>query len=357
MSKSANRKRKILHVDIDAFFASVEQKDHPQWQGKPVIVGGTGRRGVVATASYEARVFGVHSAMPGFKAKELCPHGIFVSGNKARYKEVSNQVFSVLNSITDQIQPVSIDEAYLDITELFHSMDYVGHHIKNQVRQKTGLTLSVGGSYNLFLAKLASEWKKPDGLFFIEEDQVPNILCPLPVKKVHGIGKKSVSRLNRIGIFTIGDLLQYRKEDLRQFLGAWGEDVYDRIRGIDERPIVRKSERKSIGKETTLKEDTIDLEFMKKVLQNFAIDIAKEMEKKSVEAKTVTVKFKTKAFQGHTRSKTLSIPVYKEKELFEEAVFILNEIEFNEPIRLIGLSVSNLSSLSTRQITLFESFE
>lgn len=347
--------RKILHVDMDAFFAAVEQLDHPEWQGKPVIVGGVSRRGVVSTASYEARVYGVHSAMPGFQAKKLCPHGIFVRGNMQRYKEISDQVFKILGDVTDIIQPVSIDEAYLDVTGIFHSPEYIGKYIKKRVKEETGLTISVGISYNKFLAKLASEWNKPDGFYVITKDMVPDILKPLAISKVHGLGKKSVERLNRIGIFTIGDLLQYRKEDLKLFLGSWGEEIYERIRGIDDRPVNLDRERKSIGKETTLKEDTDDKEVMKACLLDFSESVAKVMKRKSVEAKTVTVKFKTKDFEGHTRSRTLSMPVSRAEDIYEEAVHVLEQIDFPKKIRLIGLSMSNLVPLEERQITLFES--
>ncbi len=353
---SQNINRKILHVDMDAFFAAVEQLDHPEWRGKPVIVGGTSRRGVVSTASYEARVYGVHSAMPGFQAKKLCPQGIFVRGNMARYKEISEQVFEILRDVTDIIQPVSIDEAYLDVTGIFHSPEYIGKYIKRRVKEETGLTISVGISYNKFLAKLASEWNKPDGFFEITNDMVPEVLAPLPVSKVHGLGKKSVERLNRIGIFTIGDLLQYRKEDLRLFLGSWGEEIYERIRGIDERPVRLDGERKSIGKETTLKEDTDDKALMKECLLDFSKSVAKVMKRKGVEAKTLTVKFKTKDFEGHTRSRTLSMPVSRAEDIYDEAVYVLEQISFPKKIRLIGLSLSNLVPLTEHQITLFESF-
>jgi len=354
MNEIKTQDRKILHVDMDAFFAAVEQLDHPEWRGKPVIVGGTSRRGVVSTASYEARKYGVHSAMPGFQAKKLCPNGIFVRGNMARYKEMSEHVFKILNDVTDVIQPVSIDEAYLDVTGIFHSPEYIGKYIKRRVKEETGLVISVGVSYNKFLAKLASEWNKPDGFFTINRDMVPDILVPLPVGKVHGLGKKSVERLNRIGIFTIGDLLQYRKEDLKLFLGSWGEEIYDRIRGIDDRPVRVEGERKSIGKETTLKEDTDDKELMKTYLRDFAESVAKVMKRKNVEAKTITVKFKTKDFEGHTRSKTLSIPVSRADDIYTEAIHVLEHIDFPKKIRLIGLSMSGLVPMEERQTTLFD---
>ncbi len=349
-------KRKILHVDMDAFFAAVEQLDHPEWRGKPVIVGGTGERGVVSTASYEARQYGVHSAMPGFQAKKLCPQGIFVRGNMSRYKEISDQVFEILSDVTDIIQPVSIDEAYLDVTGLFQSPDYIAKYIKKRVKAETGLTISVGISYNKFLAKLASEWNKPDGLYEISEKMLPDLLKPLKLSKVHGLGKKSVARLNRIGIFTIGDMLNYSKEDLKLFLGSWGAEIYDRIRGIDNRPVQVESERKSIGKETTLKEDTKDKDLIRVYLREFSESVAAVMKRKGVEAKTITVKFKTKDFEGHTRSRTLSMPVSRAGEIYEEAARILAQIGLDKEIRLIGLSMSGLVPLDERQTTLFDMF-
>ncbi|MCD6436216.1 MAG: DNA polymerase IV, partial [Clostridiales bacterium] len=196
--------RKIIHVDMDAFFASVEQLDFPELRGKPVIVGGTSSRGVVATCSYEAREFGVHSAMPNFQAKKLCPKGIYVHGRHQRYEEISREIFSLLTEITDEIIKVSIDEAYLDVTNLYLSPEYIAKYIKKKIKKETGLNISVGISYNMFLAKIASDWDKPDGLFIIRKEDMPDILKPLSIIKIHGLGKKSAGKLNNIGIYTIG---------------------------------------------------------------------------------------------------------------------------------------------------------
>jgi len=224
-------KRKILHVDMDAFFAAVEQLDHPELRGKAVIVGSSSERGVVATCSYEARVFGIHSAMSGPVAKRLCPHAIFVRGNHARYSQVSKEVFTIIEGLANTIEKVSIDEAYIDITDLYQSPLYVAKAIKQAVYEATGLTISVGISYNKFLAKLASDWNKPDGLFEIKEEDLVALLDDLPIIKVHGLGKKSVARLNRIGIFTIKDLenillkvcqLGLANNGLRKFTIAFG---------------------------------------------------------------------------------------------------------------------------------------
>ena len=199
-------KRKIIHVDMDAFFASIEQQDNPEYRGKPVIVGGLSGRGVVSTCSYEARKYGIHSAMPMYMAKKLCPQGIFLPVRRKRYEEVSEQIFKILYDITPFVEPVSIDEAYLDVTHVDKNPEDIALEIKKKIKGETGLTVSVGISYNKFLAKLASDWNKPDGLMVITKDMVPEILKPLPVTKVHGIGEKSAEKLKSIGIETVEDL-------------------------------------------------------------------------------------------------------------------------------------------------------
>lgn len=347
--------RKILHVDMDAFFASVEQLDNPALRGKPVIVGGSSDRGVVSTCSYEARKYGVHSAQPTYMAKKLCPDGIFVRGNMSRYSEVSKQVFDILYSICDKVQVVSIDEAYLDVTDLFYSPRYIAEYIKSRVKEEIGLTLSVGISYNKFLAKLASDWNKPDGIKEISIEMVPDILKPLAIRKVHGLGKKSVERLNKIGIFTIGDILNYDREFFNDFMGKFGLEIYDRVRGIDNRPVeVSSGSRKSIGTETTLKEDIDDIETLKSYLSKFSKKIETMLEKKHVAAKTVTIKLKTYDFHQHTRSKTINHYIHKHTDIETIAFDLLDEYKLETKVRLIGLTVSNLEDRGQEQLTLFE---
>lgn len=300
-------KRKILHVDMDAFFASVEQVDHPELKGKPVIVGGNSERGVVATCSYEARVYGIHSAMSSQLAKKLCPHAIFVRGRHSRYSQVSKQVFSILESMSNVIEKVSIDEAYIDVTDLYQSSHYIALSIKKSVYEATGLTVSVGISYNKFLAKLASDWNKPDGIFEIKEEDVDILLDDLPVIKVHGLGKKSVERLNRIGIFTIRDLKKYSVESLSGILGdQWAKEIYNRIRGIDDRPIGVVSDRKSIGKETTFHEDSDDRAYLLGILEDYLIENVAHLKKKQLLAKTVVIKVKYEDFEVITRSHSMN---------------------------------------------------
>jgi DNA polymerase-4 len=347
--------RKILHVDMDAFFASVEQLDNPELRGKPVIVGGSSDRGVVATCSYEARKFGIHSAQPTFMAKKLCPDAIFVSGHMSRYSEVSKLVFEILYSICDKVQVVSIDEAYLDVTDLFYSPMYIAKHIRKRVKTEIGLTLSVGISYNKFLAKLASDWNKPDGIMEITEAMVPEILKPLPIRKVHGLGKKSVEKLNKIGIFTISDILKYDKSFFEDYLGKFGTEIYDRVNGIDDRTVnVESGGRKSVGTETTLSEDSDDIDKLKEYLSRFAEKIEEILENKHSSAKTVTIKLKTHDFEQHTRSKTLNYYVHKKDDIETTAHDLLDDYHLATKIRLIGLTVSNFENRELEQLSFFE---
>lgn len=282
--------KRILHVDMDAFFASVEILDNPKLKGKPIIVGGEGGRGVVTTCSYEARKYGVKSAMPGFKAKALCPDGIFVPIRHYRYREISNNVFKLLYDITEKIEQVSIDEAYLDISDLEESAMDVAMRIKDLIKNKIGLTLSVGISYNKFLAKIASDWEKPDGLMEIKKENVKTLLGPLEISKVYGLGKKSVKKLNNIGIYTINDMYELPRDIYSEYFGKFGNEIYDRIRGIDNREVINKRERKSIGKEITLKEDTKNVEELSHYLMDFSTYIEDYLKKHGLKAKTITLK-------------------------------------------------------------------
>lgn len=342
----------IVHVDLDAFFASVEQLDNPSLRGKPVIVGGLGKRSVVATCSYEARRFGVRSAMPVFKAQKLCPQGIFVSGRYRRYIEMSGKVFAVLKRYSDQIEPLSIDEAFLNFSHYDNPREAV-LRMKQEIQAETGLTVSAGISYNKFLAKLASEWNKPDGLFEIGQEDVPEILKPLKVSQVYGLGSQSAARLNRIGIFTIEDLLKYSREFLTAYIGSYGSEIYDMIRGEDFREIRTHQPIKSIGKETTLPEDSLDKEYLSDVIMPFCQEIEARLNRREYQAFTVTLKYKTAAFQNHTRSQTLHLAVSSASEIYEIADGLLNGIDLTEPIRLIGVSVSNFQHKSERQLDFF----
>lgn len=344
----------ILHVDMDAFFASVEQRDNPKLKGKPVIVGGVSERGVVSTCSYEARKYGVKSAMPIFMAQKLCPQGIYLRGRYWRYKEVSAQIFNIFREITPLVEPLSIDEAYLDITNSrFEDYKEAALYIKKRVYKEVGLTLSIGISYNKFLAKLASDWNKPNGIMLITEDMIPKILKPLSISKIYGLGQKSVRRLNNMGMYKIEDLYAHPKEFFIEYFGKYGIDIYNRIRGIDNRAVTPNRDRKSYGKETTLKSDTDDKEELKRYIEDFSLQISNYLQQKNIFIKTVTVKYKTSSFINHTRSKTLLYYINKAEDIYSVATEIFEEEVFSETIRLIGLTVSSIKEEKVEQLTLF----
>lgn len=341
----------IIHVDMDAFFASVEVLDNPSLKGKPVIVGGTSNRGVVATCSYEARRFGVRSAMPIFMAKELCPNAVFVKPRFWRYKEISNNIFNIFRDITPYVEPLSIDEAYLDVSYTNKNPIDIANYIKNKVKKDIGLTLSVGISYNKFLAKLASDWNKPNGLKIITKEMVPKILFPLPINKIYGLGSKSVKRLNNIGIFTVEELYKLPENIFIEYFGKFGHDIYDRIRGIDNRKVITSRERKSIGKETTLRVDTDEIGELKEYIKEFSSDISSILKNKNVSGKTITLKIKTSSFINHTKSRTLNSYIREENDLYNEAIDILENLQLEETIRLIGLSISSLKEDTIEQMS------
>ena len=343
--------RIILHVDMDAFFASVEQLDNPQLRGKPVIVGGVSERGVVSTCSYEARKFGVKSAMPVFMAQRLCPKGHFVRVRYHRYKEISNKIFAIFREVTQLVEPLSIDEAYLDVTNSrFLSGMEAAIYIKSRVLKEIGLTLSIGISYNKFLAKLASDWNKPNGIKVIDKDMIPKILLPL---SIHGLGKKSVQRLNNMGIYIIKDLYPLNKEFFLEYLGKSGLDIYERIRGIDKRIVEVNRDRKSYGRETTLKFDTDEIEELEPYIQEFCKELAATLVRQNIYIKTITVKYKTIVFENHTRSRTLNTYTNNYQIIYKTAMDILHEEKLENRIRLIGVTLSSIREEDVQQLTLF----
>lgn len=346
--------RIILHVDMDAFFASVEQLDNKNLRGKPVIVGGTSSRGVVATCSYEARKYGVNSAMPIFMAQKLCPHGIYLPARFLRYKEISNKIFDILRDVTNVIEPVSIDEAYLDITNSsFKNGLEAAKYIKNRVLKEIGLTISVGISYNKFLAKLASDWNKPNGIMLIDKDMIPDILFPLKISKIHGIGKKSVEKLNNIGIFYVKDLYEMPLNLYTEYFGKYGIEIYDRIRGIDNREVKENKERKSYGKERTLSSDTQSKEELLHYIENFSREISENLKRKNIKGRTITLKYKTYNFINHTRSRTLPYYTNSYSDIYNTCKEILEEENINVSIRLIGVTVSSIKENKIEQLSLF----
>lgn len=343
----------ILHVDMDAFFAAVEQRDNPELRGKPVIVGGVSERGVVSTCSYEARKFGVHSAMPMFMARERCPNGIYISGRYGRYTKVSQEIFKILNEVTPLVEQVSIDEGFLDLSQgKFSNGMEAARYIKNRVYKEVELTLSIGISYNKFLAKLASDWNKPNGIKEIGREMIPDILFPMPISKIHGLGKVSVIKLNNMGIYYIKDLYKMPKGFYLEYLGKNGLEIYDRIRGIDNRKVEVIHERKSVGKERTLKADTKNKEELLEYIKQFSFEIEEVLSRKNVSGKTITLKYKTKHFENHTRSKTLNNYIGTSSEIFKAAEELLENEELNDEIRLIGISISSFKETEVQQLTL-----
>ncbi|OPL08975.1 MAG: hypothetical protein AVO33_08680 [delta proteobacterium ML8_F1] len=342
--------RKIIHVDVDAFYAAVEERDNPSLKGNPVIVGGSSDRGVVTTCNYEARKFGIHSAMPLFQARRLCPDGIYLEGRRERYVEVSSEIFKVLGTFTDQIEKVSIDEAYLDITGLYQSPRVVAKAVKRAVKKETGLTVSVGISYNKFLAKLGSDWNKPDGLKEIRESDIPGILKPLDIRKIHGLGEKSTGRLYSIGIHTVEDLLAYDLPTLESFLGSGGKEIYERIRGIDRREVISSHERKSLGSEATLAENVRARDLILRIATGHLKETSRELGEKGLTAKTLTLKIKYDDFTQTTRSKSIPEAADEFRIFLPLLEDLVRQVPLEKSVRLIGVSFSGLLTNRHRQL-------
>lgn len=341
--------RQILHVDMDAFFASVEELDNPELKKYPLAVGGSSGHGVVTTANYKARKYGVHSAMPVFMAKKLCPHLVLVPVRKNRYSQISQKIFTILQEYSPLVERVSIDEAYLDLS---HSSDFRGQalSIKRRVKEETGLTISCGLSYNKFLAKLASDMDKPDGFTIIEPSQSQAILRDLPIGKIHGIGTKSEEKLRSIGIEVGGDLMDLERPFLEELLGKAGGEIYLRIRGIDKRPVDPRRVRKSIGTEETFDRHTRDRKILEEKLKKYSQELAHSMDKKGFYGHTLTLKIKTENFETFTRSKTLEAPFRREEDIFFTAKSLLDEMDLKEKLRLMGLTLSSLVGEGEEQL-------
>ncbi len=346
--------RLILHVDMDAFFAAVEQCDHPELRGKAVIVGGS-ERGVVSACSYEARKFGVHSAMPMAQARRLCPLAVFVPVRMSRYAEVSRRVMSVLERFSPLVEQASVDEAYLDgggLERLFGSPLQLGLAVKQAVLQETGLTCSVGMAPVKFLAKIASDQNKPDGLFILTTDQVREFLDALPVSKIPGVGRQGTEKLALVGVRRVGDIMGYPEHFWRDRFGKWGELLYARAQGIDPRPVIRETKAKSEGAENTFAEDSNDRAEMKRWLMDQAERVGRRLRREGNMGRTVTLKIKFNDFTLRTRGTTLREPTASTRVIFETAAHLLDQEPLPRSVRLIGLSVSNFSQ-ARRQLPLF----
>jgi len=345
---------------MDAFFASVEQLDNPELKGKPVAVGGSGERSVVAAASYEARKFGVRSAMPSVIAKRLCPDLIFVKHNFKRYNEVSAMVFDIFKEYTDIIEPLSIDEAFLDVTvdkKKIGSATVIAKYIRNEIKNRTGLTASAGISINKFLAKIASDINKPDGLFIIKPEEAEKFIEELPVEKFYGIGNVTAQKMHKLGIHNGSDLKEWDRVSLVRNFGKAGVFFFDIVRGIDDRPVEPDQERKSVGTELTYENDlTTRFEIIAE-LYKVEKELMERLEHSGTTGRTITLKIKFSDFRQITRSKTLLNYIRDFDTLHREVSNIRKSINLEGTrIRLLGVGISNLESddQEERQLHLFE---
>ena len=355
---------KIIHVDMDQFFAAVEQRDHPELRGKPIAVGHDAERGVVSTASYEARRFGVHSAQSIQVARRLCPQLIIVEPHFQKYKEVSAQLHEIFHDYTDLIEPISLDEAFLDVSENKKGIELgvdIAREIKQRIRETTGLTASAGVSYCKFLSKVASDWRKPDGLTVIHPDRALDFIAQLKIEKIWGVGLKTAEKMHRMGIFTGLDLRNMSLSRLTQEFGKMGQVFYDFSRGIDNRPVISEWERKSVSCEQTFESDINENAAVTIHLYHTVIELVRRIEKNDFEGRTLTLKVKFarereqtrqyakfQDFQQITRSITVDHVLRTKDEILPLAKQLMQQVEFHShPIRLLGLGVSNPGSPSS----------
>lgn len=339
--------RKIIHIDMDAFYASVEQLDNPDLRGKPIAVGGSEERGVVAAASYEARKFGVRSAMSSIIAKRNCPHLIFVRPRFERYKDISSQIRKIFYEYTDLVEPLSLDEAYLDVTENkkgHPSATLIAREIRQKIKEKTGLNASAGISINKFIAKVASDINKPNGQKTINPEEVQEFLEKLEIKKFYGVGKVTAEKMYQLGIFKGADLKNKTEEFLTEHFGKSGSHYYYVVRGIHHSEVKPNRIRKSLGAERTFDENISSEIFMLERLENIAEEIERRLHKGGVAGKTVTLKIKYSDFSLHTRSKTLPYFVSRKDIILETAKELLYQEKMKESVRLLGISLSNLNT-------------
>ena len=340
--------RYIMHVDMDAFFASVEQRDHEEYRGKPVIVGGQSARGVVATASYEARRFGVHSAMPMAIARRRCPQGIFIPGRHAHYQSVSRQVFAVFARYSPLVEPLSIDEAFLDITgmeQLMKSPREYAERLKAEIFEQTGLVASVGIAPNKFLAKLASDLEKPDGLVVIAKAEVQQVLQPLPVSRLWGVGRKTEEKLRALGMQTIGDVAERTEDELRAVFGVrLAAQLTALSHGWDDRPVEPAREAQSIGNEVTFEQDLMTEAAARAELLALAGHVGWRLRQEGLRARTIQIKVRLADFTTYTRSRTLPEPVCYDEDIYAAACALFAGLHCNAHIRLLGVTGSGFDA-------------
>ncbi|MFB4158484.1 DNA polymerase IV [Geomicrobium sp. JSM 1781026] len=353
--------RKIIHIDMDAFFSSVEERDDPRLKGKPVIIAKhphqTGGKGIVSTANYEARKFGVHSAMSAFEAYERCPHGVFVSGNYEAYREASAQIRNIMLRYTDLVEPMSIDEAYLDVTnnkKNIPSATVVARMIQRDIWKETKLTSSAGVSYNKFIAKIASDQQKPAGLTVIIPDEAEGFLRQLHVEEFPGVGPKTAQRMHELGIYTGDDLYQLEQMELIRLFGKAGMSYYKKIRGIDNKPIRIERERKSVGKEHTYFKNLYSETEVLTQLQRLADEVMNALVRHGKKGKTVVLKVRYHSFETITRRVSGNRHVQASDDIYEYAEELWAELgDAEKGIRLLGITVSNLEEAEHVQIPLF----
>lgn len=354
MESPQKQHRKIIHIDMDAFYASVEQRDNLEYRGKALVVGGSpeGRGGVVATASYEARKFGVRSAMPAKQARQLCPHAIFIRPRFQAYREASQKIREIFSRYTDLIEPLSLDEAYLDVTtdkQNIGSAIEIAKLIKQAIKDELQLTASAGVSINKFVAKIASDINKPDGLTFIGPSAIENFMEKLQVEKFHGVGKVTADKMRKMGLFTGYDLKQLSENDLVKHFGKAGHFYYKIVRGIDDREVKPDRETKSVGAEDTFPYDLVELADMKAELDKIAITVHNRLEKNNLKGRTITLKIKYSDFKQITRNRSLSEPVSDVEIISRIAKELLAATDIdNAKIRLLGITLSNFNNTDVK---------
>lgn len=340
--------RKIIHIDMDAFYASVEQRDNPKLKGTPVIVGGSPKgRGVVATCSYEARKFGIHSAMPSNVAYVRCPHAVFIPPRFDVYQKISYQIREIFKRYTDIIEPLSLDEAYLDVTNNKKDIQYattIAKQIKTDINKEIGITSSAGVSYNKFLAKIASDYKKPNGLTVITPKQAQEFIDNLPINKFFGVGKVTAKTLKMMGVNTGYDLRNMDLIQLENIFKKKGYDMYNFARGIDNRPVQNSRERKSVGSESTfISNVSFDSDELNEHIKDVVNDVYRRLKNINKCGKTITIKIKYEDFKQITKRKTVEFPIYTYDDIFKNANILIESAKNKEKqIRLIGITISNL---------------
>ena len=362
-SQDQRLQRAIIHLDMDAFYASVEQLDHPEYRGQAVVVGadpkGGAGRGVVAACSYEARVFGIRSALPISRAFHLCPRAVFVRPRLDRYHSVSERIFAILREYTDLVEPLSIDEAFLDVTgsqHLFGPAEAIGWTLKRRIRQDLGLVASIGLAPNKFLAKIGSDLKKPDGFVVVAPGTECDFLAPLPIARLWGVGPKTEAHLRQLGFQTIGQIAAARVADLETVLGQGGRDLWTLAQGEDDRPVAPEEEAKSIGAEHTFGEDTDDRELIRRTLLELADRVGRRLRHEGVHAEGITLKFRDHHFRTVTRAGTLRQATDVGDDLFSTAWKLLGKVFWSgNRVRLIGVTATRLvpASASPDQMSLF----